>query len=141
MTTKNTHNLLHNRTILLIDDEPILIRMYTKRLGMLGAKIIAASNGLEGLKALEEHNIDLVLLDLGMPGMDGRETLKKMRKNPITKNIPVIVFSNTTVNHHRHKEGYEDIKQAGVKDILRKYETSFDELIDRINNYFTEGSI
>src|SRR5690606_29915745 len=59
----------------------------------LGA-VHQASNGTEGLAALGEHAIDLVMLDISMPGMRGDEMLEQVRAAPATADLPVIVISS-----------------------------------------------
>lgn len=78
--------------ILLIDDNPKLIK---DALPMYGYHTDSAENGIEGLEFLEKNykNIDLVLLDIMMPKMDGWETLKKIRENKNFSTIPVIMLT------------------------------------------------
>lgn len=78
--------------ILIIDDNSKLIQ---DALPMYGYEVAAASDGLLGLKMLDEdNNFDLILLDVVMPNLDGWETLKAIRKNEKTANIPVIMLTS-----------------------------------------------
>jgi len=120
-------------TILLVEDDPTLSRMYTKKFSAVGGKVIRAFNGAEALEALEGAEVNIILLDLGMPRMDGKETLKRIRENPATKHIPVIILSNTTIDAGRY--GYEDIIEAGIAGVFRKYESSLEGLIEQIATY------
>jgi len=79
------------RKILVIDDEQNIRKMLTRVLSPEGFIVKEANNGLEALKRLQEENYSLVLLDLKMPGLNGIETLKKIRKNDL--NLPVIMMS------------------------------------------------
>lgn len=78
--------------ILIIDDNPKLIK---DALPMYGYHVESAEDGILGLEFLERNykNIDLVLLDIMMPRMDGWETLKKIRENEHFKTIPVIMLT------------------------------------------------
>jgi len=83
--------------VLLIDDSAVMRAMILKSLEMSGVPLGAvhqASNGTEGLAALGEHAIDLVMLDISMPGMRGDEMLEQVRAAPATADLPVIVISS-----------------------------------------------
>ncbi len=83
--------------VLLIDDSAVMRAMILKSLEMSGVPLGAvhqASNGTEGLAALGEHAIDLVMLDISMPGMRGDEMLEQLRAAPATADLPVIVISS-----------------------------------------------
>ncbi|MGE0200744.1 MAG: response regulator transcription factor [Candidatus Melainabacteria bacterium] len=77
--------------LLLIDDEPNLIRDI---LTLYGFEVDLAKNGLEGLKLIQEHNYDLVILDLMMPVMDGWEVLNVIRHDPIHGQLPIIMLTS-----------------------------------------------
>lgn len=65
-------------TILVIEDDEHQRLLYQDELTWRGYNVIVASSGAEGLRALQEHKVDVVLLDIAMPGMDGIETLGKI---------------------------------------------------------------
>jgi DNA-binding response OmpR family regulator len=67
------------KTILIIDDEPEIQELLTIYLNNNGYQTLTAGNGHEGLEALQKENVDLVIADIMMPGMDGLELLKRMR--------------------------------------------------------------
>jgi DNA-binding NtrC family response regulator len=74
--------------LLLVDDEERFTKTLAKRLGERGLNVITASSGLEALKLMEHNVFDVVVLDVKMPGMDGVETLREMRKvQPLTEVI------------------------------------------------------
>jgi pilus assembly protein CpaE len=82
--------------ILIIDDDVDTLRLVGLMLQRQGYDISAASNGTQGLtKALEERP-DLVLLDVMMPDMDGYEVARRLRKNPATQAIPILMFTAKT---------------------------------------------
>ena len=84
------------KTILIVDDEEDLRDMYTIVLKSRGFEVLQAVNGFEALEWLERDyaRIDLILLDVVMPGMDGFETLEKIKENEKFSVIPVIIFTN-----------------------------------------------
>ncbi|HEY9641189.1 MAG TPA: response regulator [Coleofasciculaceae cyanobacterium] len=82
------------KRILLIDDEAALRRVTQLTLEITaGWKVFTASSGLEGLQQAELERPDAILLDLMMPEMDGIVTLKRLRNNPTTAHIPVILLT------------------------------------------------
>ena len=82
--------------ILIIDDDVDTLRLVGLMLQRQGYEIVAASNGSQGLaKALEEHP-DLILLDVMMPDLDGYEVTRRLRKNPTTVAIPIMMFTAKT---------------------------------------------
>ena len=76
--------------IMVVDDEPnireIINRMVTKE----GHEVVEATNGSEALEKVGHESIDIMILDVSMPVMDGFETLRRLRANPNTENMPVL---------------------------------------------------
>jgi len=130
---------LLNKRILIVEDDHFISRVYSKWLTAAGAEVATANDGAQCLKMLDDAAFDIVLLDLGMPGMNGYDTLLELRKRPALAQLPVIVLSNTTMKEN--KEGFEDIRQAGVRDVLRKYETSLAEIVQCIESYFPKDHL
>ncbi len=81
-------------TILVVEDTELLRRIYTDKLNQEGYVVHQAADGLEALNQARTQNLDLILLDLIMPRMSGLEALEALKKDPRTKDIPVIVLSN-----------------------------------------------
>lgn len=81
------------KKILLIDDNHLTREINSSLLEQSGYKTLAAGDGREGFKKLQEEKIDLIILDLIMPGLDGFEFLKLCKNNPLTQHIPVVVLS------------------------------------------------
>lgn len=80
--------------ILLVEDDPLIYRMYQKLFTLEGYETEIAENGQEGLDKLEQFTPDIILLDIMMPTMNGVEMLAKLRADPKTKDIPVVVLTN-----------------------------------------------
>jgi len=140
MSTKVTETKpLSGKTILLVEDDQFILRIYTKWLQVAGAEVVTAHDGAQGLRCLHEKKVDLVLLDLGMPGLNGYDTLQEIRKMEELKDLPVVILSNTTMNES--KDGFAELRASGVKDIMRKYEVSLNEIIDRIGAYFPKEAV
>jgi type IV pilus assembly protein PilB len=79
--------------VLLIDDDPDMRAVFSLVLSREAYEVIEAENGLDGLNKLYQHTPDLVLCDLMMPVMDGREFLLKIRGNADTRTIPVVMLT------------------------------------------------
>jgi DNA-binding response OmpR family regulator len=80
-----------NCTILIVDDDPVMCDFARLVLSNAGFQIVSAENGMQALEMLAVSPVDLILLDIQMPGLDGFETLKRIQQ--ITQ-TPVILFSN-----------------------------------------------
>ncbi len=90
-----------NRTILVVDDEPELVTIVCLMLEKKGFNVRCAYSGQELFAGLEKQMPDLILLDVMMPQMDGLEALTRLKENPETTSIPVILLTA--------KMQYEDI--------------------------------
>ena len=86
MTEQNSPD----RTILVVDDEPVNIQVLSRKLKLEGLGVLTARNGQEGLELARSGSPDLILLDIMMPGMDGFEVCQRLREDERTKSIPVI---------------------------------------------------
>lgn len=84
---------MSNSKILLVDDEPLNLRLYDKMLKDFDFRIITAANGQECIERVREHSPDLILLDWNMPVMDGIDTLQVLKKDEATKDIPVLMIT------------------------------------------------
>lgn len=84
-------------TVLVVDDEQMVQQLIKFKLRSLGYDVVLASNGEEALVRVHERLPDIILLDVLMPVMDGFETLTRLKQNPETANIPVIVLTGQSV--------------------------------------------
>ncbi len=110
------NNVLSDKTVLLVDDDVRNIFSLTKALEVLKMNILTAIDGKEALKILEEHpEIDVVLLDMMMPNMDGYETAGRIRQNNKLKNLPVIAVTAKAMTGDREK-----CINAGASDYITK---------------------
>ncbi len=82
------------KKILLVEDEEMLANMYQVKFQNDGFQLIKAGNGEEGLTLAEKEKPDMILLDVIMPKMDGFTVLKRLKENPATKDIPVLLLTN-----------------------------------------------
>jgi CheY-like chemotaxis protein len=117
--------------ILVIEDEKILAQTIQKGFDSLGHEVVVAYNGEDGLnKALTEPNLDLIFLDLMLPIIDGFEILSKVKSDPQTQLIPVVITSNIA------EEGkIQQSKLLGADDYLIKSNISLENLIELADKY------
>ena len=101
--------------ILAVDDLKENRELVTRNLSRSGHFVITAASGEEALVALEQSDVDVVLLDLMMPGMDGREVLRRMKEHPDWRATPVIVISG-----QQDMDGIIECIEAGADDYLFK---------------------
>jgi two-component system phosphate regulon response regulator PhoB len=79
--------------ILVVEDEEDLVEMMSYNLGREGFRVMASRNGLEGLRRARRDAPDLVLLDLMLPDVDGLEVCRRLRRDPLTARLPVIIVT------------------------------------------------
>lgn len=104
------------KTVLLVDDDPLIQRMYQRKLTSDGYTVVTATNGEEALAQLLKLKPDIILLDVMMPKMNGVETLKAVKGQDATKAIPVIILTNLGDN----PADVENAKKLGALDYLVK---------------------
>ena len=107
---------LNDRTVLLVDDDMRNIFALSKALRAKGLKVVMAQDGHKALRQLEETpDIEIVLMDIMMPGMDGYETMREIRKNPRHQRLPMIALTAKAMRGDREK-----CLEAGANDYLSK---------------------
>lgn len=115
------------KTILFIEDEPILQKLIGRFLEKEDYQVISALNGEVGLKLTKKMKPDLILLDLILPKKDGFEVLQELKKDEETKEIPVIILTNL--------EGSDDVEKAlslGATTYLVKANYELEEVVRKI---------
>jgi DNA-binding response OmpR family regulator len=116
------------KKILIIEDDNFLQGLEATKLKKEGYDILTASNGPEAFKFIDnKEKIDLILLDLLLPEVDGFMILEKIRENKEFLTIPVIVFSNLSEE--------KDIKRAsklGISEFMVKSNFTLDELAKKV---------
>ncbi len=88
--------------VLVADDHTLTVMAVSDMLQSLGCRVTTASNGQEALKKILNDLPDIILLDYNMPVMDGEETLRKLKENPLLCHIPVIVATGDPFRESRH---------------------------------------
>ncbi len=114
---------------LIVEDHPDLLHILTLKLEMLGFAVISANNGKQGVAKAIEENPDLILMDIRMPVMDGREATRIIRSNPKTQDIPILA---STVLFR--ESDLSSCIEAGCNDYITKPYT-FKQLQEKILDF------
>jgi adenylate cyclase len=101
-------------TVLVVDDLPQNVRLLDAVLTPSGFRVLTAGSGHEALDLLKEHQTDLVLLDIVMPGLDGYEVCRRIRKEPTTAFLPVVMITASGDQEKLHAI------EAGADDFVAK---------------------
>ena len=103
------------RTVLVADDDEDILQLVSFRLERAGYTVVTAADGQQALAAARQHQPDLAVLDVMMPGLNGYEVTRQLRADPATAAIPVILLT-ARVQEADVSRGFE----AGADDYLRK---------------------
>jgi CheY-like chemotaxis protein len=114
--------------VLVVEDDPDSLEIVTKTLERAGHTAVPAANGWEGLLALDAHHIDVIVLDLMMPGMNGNAFLRIIRNDQRRKVLPVIIL--TALNSG---DVLRSVSELGVQEWLLKADYSNQQLIDAVD--------
>ncbi len=107
---------LNGKKVLLVDDDVRNVFALSSILELNGMEVIFAENGFESLELLQNNkDIDVVLMDIMMPEMDGYEAIERIRENPIFKNLPIIALTAKAM-----KEDREKCMEVGASDYIVK---------------------
>jgi DNA-binding NtrC family response regulator len=125
--------MMEKITVLLVDDEIDFQSTMAKRLGKRGLNILRAETGESAIEILKNHSVDVVVLDVKMPGMDGIETLREIKKlNPL---IEVIMLTG-----HASVEAAIQGMELGAFDYLMK-PTEIDELCYKLEDAYRKKNL
>lgn len=93
--------------ILLIEDDPLMIRMYQRKLLNDGYEVETAVNGEEGLVKIRSFRPDMILLDIMMPKLNGLQVLERVKADPTIAKIPIILLTNVGGTQEDIEKGLE----------------------------------
>lgn len=115
------------KNVLIIEDDEFLRGLINKKLTAEGFAMISAIDGEEGIKKAKEEKPDLILLDLVLPNVDGFEVLAKIKDDPVSSSIPVIILSNLS-----QKEDIDKGVKLGAVDYIIKAQFTPEEIVDKV---------
>jgi len=112
-------------TLLVIDDEPEIVRLLDYHLTKVGYVVITAKDGEQGLDAVRRHRPDLVLLDVMLPGMDGWDLCKKIKGDPLTASTSILMLTARAEEENRIlglELGADDYvtKPFGIREVVAR---------------------
>ena len=121
--------------VLIVDDSAVMRAMILKTMRMSGielGEVYQAADGQQGLEALNAHWIDLVLLDINMPVMNGEQMIERMQAEPDLKNTPVIVVST-----EGSEARIDRLKSQGARFVRKPF--SPEDFLDTVKNLLGVG--
>ncbi len=122
-----------NKKILFVDDEPMISKIMQSRLKANHFDVETASNGQEAIEKAKTCKPDLILLDILMPVMDGYEVCRRLKSDPLTCLIPVIMFTAC-----QDEEFVRKAMKTGAEDVINKPFVA--ELLEAIHKVFEKNS-
>jgi CheY-like chemotaxis protein len=111
------------KNILFIEDEAVMQKAVSEFLGVKGYRVVSALDGEIGISMAQKQSPDLILLDIILPKVDGFDVLKKLKNDPATKSIPVIVLTNLS-----QMSDISKIMELGVTTYLVKSDQSLQDI-------------
>ena len=119
----------HDKKILIVDDEPDILKAVTFRVKKLEYEVVTATNGQEALDLIQKEEPDLILLDIELPVMNGYEVCQRVKTNEKLKHIPIIFLTASSASKIAEK-----VKEFNADDYLIKPFDS-EELLKKIKNF------
>lgn len=119
-----------NPIIVLIDDDEVLLEMYSKKLSLSGFKVLIAHNGDDGIKVASKNKPDLILTDLVMPKTDGFEVLRRVKSDKSLKDIPAIALTNLSSEADK-----KEVFALGAVDYIVKSNYTPSQVVDRVKHH------
>lgn len=127
-----TEESTSKKRILLIEDEPVFVEMFGKRLRDEGYEVVDKRDGNEGLEAATNENFDMVISDIMMPGKTGHEMVIELRDTEAGKHVPIFLLSASV-----EVETMEELSEAGIVNrVFQKTQITPSELVYAVNEYF-----
>jgi len=120
----------NKQTILIIEDDPLLIKMYKAKLVSEGFEVLTAGDGQAGLDLALSKTPDGIILDVMMPKLSGLDMLRQLSQDPKGSKIPVIVLSNLS-----QSDEAQQAKTLGAKAFLVKANFTPKQVIERVKQY------
>jgi CheY-like chemotaxis protein len=122
------------KKILIVEDDVILVRMYTKKFEHEGFEVVAAYSGGEGLAQAAKEKPDLILLDIMMPAMDGFAVIRELKEDLSLRNTPIVILTNLGTSDIFIQEA----KRLGVEDYLIKYKVAAKDVVAKVKSLVGE---
>lgn len=118
------------KVILIVEDDPVLLKMYTEKFNFEGFKVLNAKDGEEALEVATTQNVDIILLDIMLPRMSGTDFLEKFRTTAKGKDVAVVALTNLAEDEEKQKA-----LKLGVKEYLVKAMQTPEAVVEKIKKY------
>lgn len=115
--------------IAIIEDDPVINQMYRMKFEAAGFKVEVADNGTRGIAMVKAFTPDIILLDIGMPEMQGDEALSIIRKDPASKDTPVIILTNLG-----EEEAPKTLRGLGIHSYIVKADLTPRQVVARVKD-------
>ena len=115
--------------IAIIEDDAVINQMYRMKFEATGFHVEVADNGVRGVAMVAAFKPDIILLDIGMPGMQGDEALAEIRKDPASKNTPVIILTNLG-----EEEAPKTLRGLGIHSYIVKADLTPRQVVARVKD-------
>ena len=116
--------------ILLVEDDPLLVKMYKAKFTNEGYGVIGALDGEAGLNLALKGGIDIIILDVMMPKLSGIDLLARLRQDDRGKDIPVLMLTNLT-----QEEEAKKALSLGAKEYLIKANLTPSQVVEKVRKY------
>ena len=117
------------QTVLIVEDDPAVRRMYRTALGLAGFNIVEAEDGISALRSLDQYTLDVVVLDLMLPTLSGLAVQQEIAAHAHTRNIHVVIVTGSNMR----------LDHVDVSCVLRK-PISPDRLVDAVRGCLASGA-
>lgn len=116
--------------VLIIEDDPLITKVYSTRLTSDGHQVFIAKDGKEGLELVRKEIPNVIVLDIMMPKVSGLEVLEELKKSPATAKIPVIVYTNLA-----REDEIKEAKRLGATEFIAKVSLTPQQVVAKIESY------
>lgn len=122
----------NRKSILIVEDDPVLLKMYSEKFGFEGYRVVNAKDGEEALDRAVSDPVDMILLDIMLPKMSGTDFLQRLRQNAKVKDTPVVALTNLAEDEEKQKA-----LKLGVKEYLVKAMQTPEQVVETVKKYLS----
>lgn len=132
--TRSSNESVKAKKVLIVEDDQSILEVLAEKISEAGYEVIKATDGKSGLKIADDKKPDLVLLDLQLPKMDGKQFLKTIRSSENYKKLPVIILTNDGSSASE-----EFTSENAAPAYFIKADTSLKEVVEAIDYHLAQN--
>lgn len=121
--------------ILIVEDDPVLVKMYQKKFETQQFDVEIARDGEEGIRKLKEFFPDIVLMDIMMPKLNGIEALEKIKQDDTIKDIPILILTNLSTS-----DDAQTAIKKGAAGYLVKSDYTPSEILEKVKQFLQKSA-